>query len=142
MFLRGNFVLQRCHPHKLVSALFYTLFLDFPDLLFLAFLQNGKENHKKKRGFPMLAEPLKSLGKKGKTLKIARTSFKRKKARKSKQATKSAHIKYDAGLPNEQKPIIQKSHNTVLYHFIIAECKLTQSAFCTLIWSRSRYFRY
>ena len=36
----------------------------------------------------MLAEPLKSLGKKGKTLKIARNSSKRKKARKSKKARK------------------------------------------------------
>ena len=36
----------------------------------------------------MLAEPLKSLGKKGKTLKIARNSLKRKKARKSKKARK------------------------------------------------------
>ena len=36
----------------------------------------------------MLAEPLKSLGKKGKKLKIARNSLKRKKARKSKTARK------------------------------------------------------
>ena len=36
----------------------------------------------------MLAKPLKSLGKKGKTLKIARNSLKRKKARKSKKARK------------------------------------------------------
>ena len=36
----------------------------------------------------MLAEPLKSFGKKGKKLKIARNSLKRKKARKSKKARK------------------------------------------------------
>ena len=51
----------------------------------------GKRQGKppKKRGFLMqLAEPLKSLGKKGKTLKIARSSLKRKKARKSKRARK------------------------------------------------------
>ena len=36
----------------------------------------------------MLAELLKSLGKKGKTLKIARNSLKRKEARKSKKARK------------------------------------------------------
>ena len=34
----------------------------------------------------MLAEPLKSWAKKGETLKIARHSLKRKKARKSKKA--------------------------------------------------------
>ena len=36
----------------------------------------------------MLAEPLKSLGKKGKTLQISRNFLKRKKARKSKKARK------------------------------------------------------
>ena len=36
----------------------------------------------------MLAEPLKSMGKKGKALKIARNSLRRKKARKSKKARK------------------------------------------------------
>ena len=50
----------------------------------------GKRQGKppKRQGFLMLAEPLKSLGKKGKTLKIARNSLKRKKARKSKKARK------------------------------------------------------
>ena len=38
------------------------------DLLFLAFLENSKENHQKKQGFLLLAKPLKSLGKKGKML--------------------------------------------------------------------------
>ena len=42
----------------------------------------------KRQGILLLAEPLKSLGKKGKKLKIARNSLKRKKARKSKKAGK------------------------------------------------------
>ena len=41
-----------------------------------------------RQGFLLLAEPLKTLGKKGKTLKIARNSLKRKKARKTKKARK------------------------------------------------------
>ena len=40
----------------------------FPDLLFLACLEKGKENHQKKQGFLLSAEALKFLGKKGKTL--------------------------------------------------------------------------
>ena len=42
----------------------------------------------KKQGFFIVAEPLKSLGKKGKTRKKARNSLGRKKARKSKKARK------------------------------------------------------
>ena len=50
----------------------------------------GKQQGKppKRQGFLLLAEPRKSLGKKGKTLKIARHSSKRKKARKTKKARK------------------------------------------------------
>ena len=50
----------------------------------------GKRQGKppRKQGFLMLAEPLKSLRMKGKPLKIARNSLKRKKARKSKKARK------------------------------------------------------
>ena len=57
----------------------------YPDLLFLAFSKTARKTHQK-AGFLLLAKPRKSLGKKGKTLKIARNSLKRKKARKTKQA--------------------------------------------------------
>ena len=59
-----------------------------PDLLFLAFLENSKENYQKRQGFLLPAEPLKSLGKKGKTIKVARNSLKRRKARQTKKARK------------------------------------------------------
>ena len=59
-----------------------------PDLPFLAFSEKGKENHPKKQGFFHYAEPLKSLGKKGKTLKKARKFLATKKARKSKKTRK------------------------------------------------------
>ena len=60
----------------------------YPDLPFLVFLENGKENHQKKPGFSILCGPLKSLGRKGKTLKKARNSLQNKKARNSKKTRK------------------------------------------------------
>ena len=41
----------------------------YPDLPFLAFLEKARKTTQKKQGFFHYAEPLKSLGKKGKTLK-------------------------------------------------------------------------
>ena len=67
----------------------------YPDLLFLVFFENSKENHEKRQGFLLLAEPLNPLGKKGKMLKIARNSLKRKKARKTKKARKRRQTKWD-----------------------------------------------
>ena len=60
----------------------------FPDLLFLAFFGKRQGKAPKKQGFFVLAEPLKSLRKKGKTHKKTRNSLERKKARKSKNARK------------------------------------------------------
>ena len=59
-----------------------------PDLLFLVFFWKWQGKPPKKQGFFIVAEPLKSLGKKGKTRKKARNSLERKKARKSKKARK------------------------------------------------------
>ena len=56
-----------------------------PDLPFLASFGKSKENHPKKQGIFLHAEPLNSLGKKGKTLKKARKFLATKKARKSKK---------------------------------------------------------
>ena len=64
----------------------------------------------------MLAEPLKSLGKKGKTLKITRTSLKRKKARKSKKARKRRFGKIDLQkFPKKippDPPVLSGSHRS------------------------------
>ena len=60
----------------------------FPWSSFPCFFGKSKENHPKKQGFFLGAEPLKSLGKKGKTLKKARKFLATKKARKSKKARK------------------------------------------------------
>ena len=57
-----------------------------PDLLCFFGKRQGKPP--KKQGFFIVAEPLKSLGKKGKTRKKARNSLERQKARKSKKARK------------------------------------------------------
>ena len=69
----------------------------------------------------MLAEPLKSLGKKGKTLKSARASSKRKKARKYEKARKSRLGKEPAenhrlslarsGLSRYATPLQQRGEN-------------------------------
>ena len=60
------------------------LLTKYPDLPFLPFLEKkSKENHPKKQGFSLYAEPLKSLGKKG--LKKARTFLATKKARESQE---------------------------------------------------------
>ena len=61
-------------------------FFAIPDLLCLFGKQQGKPP--KGQGFLLLAEPPKSLGKKGKTLKIARNSLGRQKARKTKKTRK------------------------------------------------------
>ena len=57
-------------------------------LSLLTFLGKSLENHRKKQGFLLSSEPLKSLRKKGKTLKKARKFVATKKARKSKKAMK------------------------------------------------------
>ena len=61
---------------------------NIPDLLFPCLFGKRQGKPPKGQGFLWLAEPLKSLEKKGKTLKIARNSLKRKKARKTKKARK------------------------------------------------------
>ena len=76
------------------------------DLPFLAFLEKARKTHPKKQGFFHYAEPLKSLGKKGKTLKKARKFLATKKARKSKKAGKgrSGHRKIaSAAISNRNK---------------------------------------
>ena len=60
----------------------------------LQFWKTARKNTPKRQGFLLPAEPLKSLGKKGKTLKIARNSLKRKKARKTKKG-KEKKIRVD-----------------------------------------------
>ena len=65
-----------------------------PDLPFLAFLGKARKNHPKKQGFFLSSEPLKSLGKKGKTLKKARKFFaneKNKEIEKSKERKIRVH---------------------------------------------------
>ena len=63
-------------------------------LIFLAFLEKkNKENHPKIQGFFLCAEPLKSLGKKGKTLKKAWKFL----ATKSKEIQKSKERKIRVG---------------------------------------------
>ena len=57
----------------------------FPDLLFLAFSVKAKDNHQKKVDF-LCSEPLQFLGKERKTLKRARSSLLRKKARTPRKA--------------------------------------------------------
>ena len=56
-----------------------------PDLLFLVFWDQDKENHRKKKDLFVLAEPLKSSGKKGKMLETSRNSLKSKKNREKKE---------------------------------------------------------
>ena len=56
-------------------------------LIFFSFLENIKETTKKAR-ISSACRTLKSLGKEGKTLKIARNSLQRKKSRQSKKARK------------------------------------------------------
>ena len=43
---------------------------NYPDLLFFAFLDNSKENHQRGKDLFLLAEPRKSLGKKGKRSRL------------------------------------------------------------------------
>ena len=59
-----------------------------PVLPFLVVLEKGTENHQKNKDFFSPAEPLKSLEKKGKTLKKTRNSSQGKKTRNSKKARK------------------------------------------------------
>ena len=58
-------------------------------LSFLCFFwENGRENHQKKQGLILPTEPLKSLEKKGKTLKKTRKSSQGEKTRHSKKTRK------------------------------------------------------
>ena len=65
-----------------------TLTQAYPDLPFLVFFGKKQGKPPKKQGFFFPSEALKSLGKKGKTLKKARNSLQEKKARNSKKARK------------------------------------------------------
>ena len=65
-------------------------FLKNPDLPFLAFLEKARKTTQRKQGFFHHGEPLKSLGKKGKTLKKSRKFLATK---KSKEIQKSKERK-------------------------------------------------
>ena len=70
--------------------------LSFLSLFF--FWEKGKENHPKKQGFPIPTEPLKSLEKKGKTLKKNKEFLAR---RKNKEFPKNKERK-DRGFPGTE----------------------------------------
>ena len=85
-----------------------------PDLPFLAFLEKSKENHPKKQGLFLYAEPLKSLGKKGKTHKKARKFLAMKKARKSKKARKGR-----SGVWKKSRKVWKKSRKISVQDFFV-----------------------
>ena len=82
-------IIQVVHDLKTSAKRFggiWVIALIFLSLLFLETAR--KPSKKKKQGFFILSEPLKSLRRKGKTLKKARNSLERKKARNSQKARK------------------------------------------------------
>ena len=82
-------------PEASLSRTLKSAFFSFPDLLFLAFLENGKENPPKKQGFFIVAGPLKSLGKNGKTRKKNKEFLGKE---KSKEIQKSKEKKIRVGV--------------------------------------------
>ena len=83
------------------------MFLATVSFFSLFFLENGKENHQKTKDFFIPAEPLKSLEKKGKTLKkqgnLCQTKKKNKEFQENKERKDRVTAKQTESFPEVEK---------------------------------------